>query len=211
MLRAMRSLALLTISLSLVAACGKKDSGPRKLKKTDYKVFVDEKGRMMPEIELFDDKHDAIVVLGSYTLTLSRPDGTVLCSLTRTLAKEDYNEKKRLKAEWQDASCPPDPAAEELRIALEVKTGDKPDAPKITRDKTTPTKFVYRHLQGTKPAGDKPADKVDATKLPAEAPLPEPPPATGSGSAAGSGSADAKAVDTKPAEADKAKGSGSAK
>jgi hypothetical protein len=155
---------LLIALVVLTAACNKKKSDPPKLKKMDFKVSVDERGRMLPEVELFDQHHKPVVVTGSYTMTLSRPDNTVLCSYTRPLVKEDYVKDRLKSAEWQDASCPPDPAAEELRITLEVKTGDKPEDAKLARDKTTPTKFVYRHL-AAKPA------------------------ATGSGSSAGSGDA----------------------
>ena len=177
-----RPLALLLLTVTLVA-CSKK-SEPSKLRKMEFKVVVDERGRMLPEIELFDQHHSPMVVApGSFTLTLSRPDKTVLCSLTRVLAKEDFA-AKRLKLDWQDATCPPDPAAEELHISLEVKTGDAPDAPKLARDKTTPTKFVYRHLAAKPPA-----------------------PANGSGSSAGSG--DAKMIAPAEAEAPAA-GSGSA-
>ncbi|MBA3499917.1 MAG: hypothetical protein H0T65_06080, partial [Deltaproteobacteria bacterium] len=125
--------------------------------------------------------HKPVVVTGSYTMTISRPDNTVLCSHTRPLAKEDFVKDRMKSADWQDASCPPDPAAEELRVTLEVKTGDKPEDTKLARDKTTPTKFIYRHL-AAKPAA----------------------PANGSGSSAGSG--DAKMV---TAEKPAAEGSGS--
>jgi hypothetical protein len=177
----MRAAPLVLIVLAL--ACSKKSpSEPAKLRKMDWKLAIDERGRMLPEIELFDQHHTPIVVApASYTLTVSRPDNTVLCSLTRTLAKEDYD-KTRLKSDWQDASCPADPAADELRVTLEVRAGDKPDAPKVTRDKTTPTKFIYRHL-AAKPAA----------------------PATGSGSAAGSG--DAKMIT--PEKPEPTTGSGS--
>jgi hypothetical protein len=177
----------LIASLFAIAGCKDKQADPPKLKKMDFNVTVDERGRMLPEIELYDQKHTPVEVIGSYTMTLSRPDNTVLCSHTRSIAKTDYN-AKRLKSDWQEASCPPDPAAEELRITLEVKTGDKPEDIKLARDKTTPTKFVYRHL-AAKPAA----------------------PANGSGSSAGSG--DAKMVTPeKPAPADgsAAAGSGSA-
>jgi hypothetical protein len=165
----------------LASACSKKKADPSKFKKMDFKVSVDERGRMLPEIELFDQHHKPVVVTGSYTMTLSRPDNTVLCSHTRPLAKEDYVKDRLKSADWQDASCPPDPAAEELRVTLEVKTGDKPEDVKLARDKTTPTKFIYRHL-AAKPAA----------------------PANGSGSSAGSG--DAKMV---TAEKPAAEGSGS--
>jgi hypothetical protein len=164
----MPRLRLFLIASLFLLGCKEKKADPPKLKKMDFKVTVDERGRMLPEIELYDQKHTLVEVIGSYTMTISRPDNTVLCSHTRTLAKTDYN-AKRLKSDWQDATCPPDPAAEELRVTLEVKTGDKPEDTKLARDKTTPTKFIYRHL----------AAKAAA-------------PANGSGSSAGSG--DAKMV-----------------
>jgi len=196
----MRSLLVLPVALALVAGCGKDRPGPQKLRKMAYKVHVDETGRMLPTLELFDEKHRPMIVVGAYTLTISRPDGSVLCSLSRPLAKEDFTDKAGFKGSWQDAACPPDPGAEQLRIALEVKTGDQPDAPKLAREVTTPTRFVYRHLAPPAPAGSgsgsagsagSAAPPVDRTKLPAEAPLPEPAPATGSatGAAARTGSA----------------------
>jgi hypothetical protein len=188
MLRAMRM--LLMISVLSLAACGKGDAPAPKLKKMDFKAQVDEAGRMLPSIELFDQKHRPIPVVGSYTMTLTRPDGTVLCSVTRPLAKTDFSDKGVFKATWQDASCPADPAAEQLRVNLEVKTGDKPDDPKLAREVTTPVKFIYKHL-AAKPADDKAA--VDPTKLPAEAPLPEPAPGA-AGSAAGSATGSAAAL-----------------
>jgi hypothetical protein len=195
MLRAMiRACSFAATALLVLVSCAK-ESKPGKLKKMDFKVMVDERGRMLPEISLFDDKHDPFVLVGgSYTMTLSRLDGTVLCSTTRTLAKEDYD-KKSLKTDWQDASCPPDPAADELRVTLEVKTSDKPDTVILSRDKTTPTKFIYRHLDAKPP--------VDTKKLPAEAPLPEPPPAAGSAGSAAPPAADTPAATStdKPAAA----------
>ncbi|MDQ3368013.1 MAG: hypothetical protein M3680_21515 [Myxococcota bacterium] len=196
----MRSLLLIVSALALpltlsTTACGSKgDPEPAKLKKMDFKAQVDESGRMMPLIELFDQKHRPVPVVGSYTMTLTRPDGTVLCSVTRPLAKTDYSEKGVFKATWQDASCPADPAAEQLRVNLEVKTGDQPDDVKLAREVTTPVKFIYKHL-AAKADPAKPA--VDATKLPAEAPLPEPAPGaapTTAGSAAGAGSASGSAA-----------------
>jgi hypothetical protein len=176
---------LLLIALVVLAAACTKKSDPPLLKKMDFKVSVDERGRMLPEVELFDQHHKPVVVTGSYTMTLSRPDNTVLCSLTRALAKEDYVKNRLKSADWQDAACPPDPAAEELRITLEVKTGDKPEDTKLARDKTTPTKFIYRHL-AAKPAA----------------------PANGSGSSAGSG--DAKMVSPEKPEAEGSAATGSA-
>lgn len=184
-------LALLFLALSF--GCSKKAPDPAKLKKMDWKLAIDDRGRMLPEIELFDQHHTPIVVApGSYTLTVSRPDNTVLCSVTRTLAKEDYD-KARLKADWQDATCPPDPAADELRVTLEVTSGDGSAATKLTRDKTTPTKFIYRHL-AAKPAAagsGSAAAKMVTPEAPAgsgSAVTPEAPAAAGSGSSAGSGS-----------------------
>ena len=183
----------LLIAVALVLGCSKK-SDPPKLKKMDFKVTVDDRGRMLPEIELYDQKHTPVEVVGSYTMTLSRPDNTVLCSLTRAIAKEDYA-AKRLKSDWQDASCPPDPAAEELRVTLEVKTGDKPDDIKLARDKTTPTKFVYKHL-AAKPAAPasgagSSAGSGDAKMVTPEQPAAEGSGSTASGSAAGSGAGSA--------------------
>jgi hypothetical protein len=180
---------LLIALVVLTAACNKKKSDPPKLKKMDFKVSVDERGRMLPEVELFDQHHKPVVVTGSYTMTLSRPDNTVLCSYTRPLVKEDYVKDRLKSAEWQDASCPPDPAAEELRITLEVKTGDKPEDMQLARDKTTPTKFVYRHL-AAKPAVPATGAGSSAGSGDAKMVSPEKPEAEGSGSsAAGSGAA----------------------
>jgi len=184
----MPRLRLLLIAALGVAACKSKPAEPSKLKKMDFKVTVDERGRMLPELELYDQKHVPVVVIGSFTMTISRPDNTVLCSMTRTVAKQDYS-AKRLKTDWHDASCPADPAAEELRITLEVKTGDKPDDVKLARDKTAPAKFVYRHL-AAKPAAPangsgSSAGSGDAKMVTPEKPAPE----DGSGSGSGSGSA----------------------
>jgi len=185
----------LLISIALLAACKGKPKDPPKLKKMDFKVAVDERGRMLPEIELFDQHHAPIAVIGAYTLTLARPDGTMLCSLARPLAKEDYA-KDRLKAiDWQDASCPPDPSAEELRVTLEVKMGETPDAPKLSRDKTTPTKFIYRHLKVPAAAGAGSSAGAGSNA------------GSGAGSGSSAGSGDAKTV----APVEKADGSGSAK
>ena len=182
--------------LVLSPACKKEEAKPATLKKMDFKLAVDERGRMLPEISFFDDKHDPFVLVGgSYTMTLARPDGTILCSTTRTLAKEDYSGTS-LRASWHDATCPPDPAADELRITLEVKTTDKPDAAKLSRDKTTPTKFIYRHLAAKQPP---PPPAVDPTKLPAEAPLPEPAPGTNTSDKPANGSDKPAGGSDKPA------------
>lgn len=191
MLCAMTSRLLLALALVCIStACGEKKAAPQKLRKMAFKVQIDQAGRMMPLIELFDEKHKPMPVIGSYTMTVSRPDGTVLCSVTRPLAKTDFTDKHAYKATWQDAACPADAAAPEVRVNLEVKTGDKPDAPKLAREMTTPIKFVYPHLAKAAADATTPSSSVDLTKLPAEAPLPEPP----SGSAAGSGSATGSAA-----------------
>jgi hypothetical protein len=182
MLRAMRIPLVLAATVLALAACGKKSDAPSKLKKMDFKVDVNERGQMKVALELFDQKHTRIATAGSYTATLSRPDGTVVCTLTRPFAKTDFSEKAAFQAAFHDASCPPEPGAAELEVHLVVTTGDKPDDPKLDREVTTPIKYIYRHLAAKAP--------VDPKQLPAEAPLPEPPPA-GSGSApapAGSGS-----------------------
>ncbi|MBA3397998.1 MAG: hypothetical protein H0T89_35565 [Deltaproteobacteria bacterium] len=192
--RLLLALALVCIS----TACGEKKAAPQKLRKMAFKVQIDQAGRMMPLLELFDEKHKLMTVVGSYTMTVSRPDGTVLCSVTRPLAKTDFTDKHAYKATWQDAACPADAAAPEVRVNLEVKTGDAADAPKLAREMTTPIKFVYPHL--AKPATDatQPSSSVDPTKLPAEAPLPEPAPGSAAGSsaasAAGTGSASGSAA-----------------
>lgn len=174
MLRAMRSMIM---SAALVlAACGETQAPP-KLRKMDFKVDVDQAGRMKVALELFDQKHRPMPVVGSYTVTLARPDGSALCTLSKPLAKTDFNDKHTFQAAFHDAACPADPGAEELKVRVIVAAGEAADAPKLDREVTTPVKYIYRHLAAKAP--------VDAKKLPAEAPLPEPAPGDGSaGSAA---------------------------
>jgi len=149
--------------ITLASACGKGETRPAKLKKIDFKVTVDDRGRVLPEIELFDEKHGPFVVVGgSYTLTVATPDDTVLCSVTHALVEADYNATKRLASAWQDASCPPAPAIDELRITLEVTGGGAT----ITRTKPIPTKFVYAQVATTRAVAEPPPAAKQAPAAP---------------------------------------------
>lgn len=195
----------LVLLVALLACKETAKEPPRKLRKMDFKVQVDERGRMNVMLELFDEKHRTMPVTGAFTATLARPDGTILCSTTRPLTKDDFSDKGSFKPTWQDAACPPDPAADDLRVTLEVKTGDAPDAPKLSREATIPAKYIYQRLPANTPS-----PPVDAKKLPAEAPLPEPPPASGSAPPANGSAAPPAQGSAAPPAPPPAPGSGSA-
>jgi hypothetical protein len=208
MLRGMRIRSFALLALLAVAACGKSSDKPtaRKLRKMDFHTTIDDRGRIKLAFRMFDAKHELMPVAGSYTVEVTKLDGSLLCKAGGELAPTDFSEKGTHKPPWHDASCPADPGTDEVKVNVKVTVpggspdkdgkGDKDkgkdkdkdkDAAKDTtfdRSITIPVRSIYDRPPARKPAETKPADG-SATK-PAETK-----PADGSA---------AKPAETKPAE-----------
>lgn len=178
------------------AACGgdKKEeaAGPRKLSKMDVRVSVDAKGRIRPMFQLFDQKLKPVKVTGTYTVSIARRDGTELCKLAGEFAPADFTDNDAYRAQYRDASCPADPEASDLKIAVKVESPDKT----IERTLELPARLVYENLKPPMPAAGSGSAVGSGSGSAVESGS-----ATGSGSAAkppltgtkGSGSAQAEA------------------
>jgi len=172
----MRTGSFALFALLAVAACGKSSDKPtaRQLRKMDFHTTIDDRGRLKIAFRLFDAKHAPMPVAGSYTVEVTKLDGSLLCKAGGELAPTDFSEKGTHKAPWHDASCPADPGTDEVKVNVKVTVpGGSPDkdAAKDTtfdRSITIPVRSLYERPPAKKPAETKPADGSAAK--PAEKP-----------------------------------------
>ncbi|MBA3461118.1 MAG: hypothetical protein H0T46_14230 [Deltaproteobacteria bacterium] len=162
-------LSLLSV-VSLVAfGCGKEspkeDPKAGKLSKMELRLSVDGKGRIKPMFQLLDQKMNSIAVTGTYSISLTRRDGTELCNLAGEFQPADFSASHAYNAQYRDAGCPAEPGDEQVKAVIVVKSADKT----IERTLDLPAKLVWENYRAPSPAGSGSA--------------------VGSGSAAGSGSA----------------------
>jgi hypothetical protein len=174
-------LALLYV-VSLVAfGCGKEAPKPDpkagKLSKMELRLSVDGTGRIKPMFQLLDQKLSPVAVTGTYSISLSRRDGTGLCNLAGEFQPTDFSASHAYTAQYRDAGCPTEPGDEQVRAVIVVKSADKT----IERTLDLPAKLVWENYRAPSPAGSGSAVGSGSAAGSGSA--------VGSGSAAGSGSA----------------------